>query len=210
MGLLNVYRQRDHSTRCMSWDDIEIGMLIGVNCMKALEPFKSQSTAKIFQAKQALPPVASEKFFRFSIAIRINCVGKMVIWGHFRGIMELLLNNYLGYFLVIEKTFVFLFTESAIKPTLLLHANVHQCFYEPESPVTTLKSGQPASNSRFAPVLQVDAHPCLVRWICSSLSLLLLLLLLLLSSSSFLFNIWNRSKTIRYTKMDYLNLEKNK
>ena len=206
MGLLNVCRQRDHSTRCMSWYDIEIGMLIGANCMKALEPFKSQfATAKIFQAKQVLPPVASEKFFRFSIAIRINCLGKMVIWGHFRGIMELLLNNYLGCFLVIEKTFVFLFTESAIKPTLLLHANVHQCFYEPESPVTTLKSGQPASNSRFTPVLRVDTHPCSVRWICSSLLLLSLLLL-----SSFLFNIWNRSKTVSHTKMDYLNLEKNK
>ena len=33
-------------------------------------------------------------------------------------------------------------------------------------------------------------------------------LVLLLLSSSLLFNIWNRSKPISHTKMDYLNLEK--
>ena len=57
-----------------------------------------------------------------------------------------------------EKTFFFLFKESAVKPTPLLNANFQmpwhtkcnqwywqrpECFYEPESPVTTLKSGQP-------------------------------------------------------------------
>ena len=92
-----------------------------------------------------------QKLSKFSIAICKNCVGKMLI------IMELLLNNYLGHFLIIEKTFVFLFVKSAIKPIPLLHANFKmpwhtecnrlnwcwpECFYEPESPVTTPKSGQ--------------------------------------------------------------------
>ena len=36
--------------------------------------------------------------------------------------MELLLNNYLGHFLIIEKTFAFLFIEKAIKATPLLQA----------------------------------------------------------------------------------------
>ena len=112
-------------------------------------------TAKILWAKQTLVPAAGEK--TFSIAICLNCMGKILIWGHFCYIMELLLNNYLGHFLIIETTFVFLFIESAIKPTPLLHANVQMpcctecnqsnwqwsdCFYEPESPVTTPKSGQ--------------------------------------------------------------------
>ena len=72
-------------------------------------------------------------------------------------------NNYLGHFLIIEKTFVFLFIQSAIKPTPLLYANVQmpwrteckrsnwwrpECFYEPESPVTTPKSGQPKLPNR--------------------------------------------------------------
>ena len=58
---------------------------------------------------------------------------------------------------IFEKTFVFLFKESAIKPTPLLHANFQipwqtkcnqsnwwrpECFYEPESPVATPKSSQ--------------------------------------------------------------------
>ena len=116
------------------------------------------ATAKNFWAKWTLPPAAGEKFFKFSIAICLNCVWKMLIWGHFCSIMELLLNNYLGYFLIIIKALVFLFKESAIKPTTLLHANVQmswrtecnwsnwrrlECFYEPESPVTTPKSRQP-------------------------------------------------------------------
>ena len=96
----------------------------------------------------------------FSIAICIDYFGKMLIWGHFCSIMKLLLNNYLGHFLIIEKTF-FYFIESAINLTPLLHANVQmpwrtecnrlnwwpECFYEAESPVTTstphlAKSGQ--------------------------------------------------------------------
>ena len=120
---------------------------------------KNFTTTKILQAKQALLSTAGEKFFKFSIAICINCIGKMLIWGHFHGIMELLLNNYLGHWniLILVKTFVFLIIESAIKPTPLLHANFQmprhtkcnrsywwqpECFYEPESPVTTPKSGQ--------------------------------------------------------------------
>ena len=118
---------------------------------------KILTTTKILRAKRVLPPAAGEKYLKFSIAICINCVGKMLIWGHFRGITELLLNNYLGHFLIIEKTFVFLSTESAIKPTPFLHANVQmpwrtecnrsnwrqpECFHEPESPVTTPKGGQ--------------------------------------------------------------------
>ena len=59
-----------------------------------------------------------QKLSKFSIAICKTCVGKMLI------IMELLLNNYLGHFLIIEKTFVFLCIKSAIKPTPMLHANV--------------------------------------------------------------------------------------
>ena len=62
------------------------------------------ATAKIFRAKGALLPAAGEKLFKFSIAICINGVGKMLIWGNFRGIIELLLNNYLEHFLIIEKT----------------------------------------------------------------------------------------------------------
>ena len=105
-------------------------------------------------------PLQVRDFFKCSIVICINCIGKMLIWGHFHGIMELLLNNYLGHsnILILVKTFVFLIIESAIKPTPLLHANFQmtrhtkcnrsywwqpECFYEPESPVTTPKSGQP-------------------------------------------------------------------
>ena len=62
---------------------------------KVMETF---TTTKILRVKQALPPTASKKFFQFSIAICINCIGKMLIWGHFCVIMELLLNNYLGHF----------------------------------------------------------------------------------------------------------------
>ena len=82
------------------------------------------ATTKVLQVKQALLPGTCEKFFKFSIAICINCIGKMPIWGHFHMIRELLLNNYLGHFLIIEKTFVFLCIKSAIKPTPMLHANV--------------------------------------------------------------------------------------
>ena len=39
----------------------------------------------------------AELMNKFSIAICINCVGKMLIGGHFCSIMELLLNYYLGY-----------------------------------------------------------------------------------------------------------------
>ena len=107
--------------------------------------------------KWTLLLVARKKMFKFSIAICINCIEKILIWGHFHGIMKLLLNNFLGHFLIIEKTFAFLFIESAIKATPLLHANVQmswrtecnwsnwwrpECFYEPESPVTTPESGQ--------------------------------------------------------------------
>ena len=96
---------------------------------------------------------ATMKSIKFSITICINFVGKMLIWDHFCDIMELSLNKYLGYFLII-----FLFIESAIKPRPLLHANIQillrtecnwsnwwwpECFYEPESSVTTPKSGQP-------------------------------------------------------------------
>ena len=93
----------------------------------------------------------------FNIMICTNCIEKMLLWVHFRGIMELLLNNDLGHFLIIEKNFVFLSSWSAIKPTPLLHVKFQmlwstkcnqsnwqwpKCFYEPESPVTTLTSGQ--------------------------------------------------------------------
>ena len=116
------------------------------------------ATTKILPAKRAFLPTAGEKFFKFSIAICITCIGKMLVWGHFCSVMQLLLNNYLGCFLIIKKTFVFLFIESVIKITPLLHANVQmpyrikcnrliwrrpECFYEPESPVTTMKSDQP-------------------------------------------------------------------
>ena len=46
---------------------------------------------------------------KFSIAICINCIGKMLLWAHFCGIMELLFNNYLGHFLIIEKKICFSF-----------------------------------------------------------------------------------------------------
>ena len=120
---------------------------------------KKFATAKILQAKQALLPAAGENFFKFSIVICINCDGKMLIWGHFHGIMELLLNNYLGHWDILSlRKLVFLFKESAIKATPLLHATFQmpwrtecnwsnwwrpKCFYEPESPVTTPKSSQP-------------------------------------------------------------------
>ena len=71
--------------------------------------------------------------------------------------MELLLSNYLGHWdiLIVEKTFIFLFMESTIKPTLLPHANVQmpwctecnqsnrwqpECFYELESPSQSFQS----------------------------------------------------------------------
>ena len=61
------------------------------------------ATAKILHPKRILPVAAGKKIFKFSIAICINCVGEMLI------IMELLLNNYLGHFSIIEKTFGFSF-----------------------------------------------------------------------------------------------------
>ena len=112
-----------------------------------------------------MPPAGGEKCFKFSIAICISCVGKMLISVHFRGIMELLLNNYLRHSLIIEKTFLFI--EIAIKPAPVLHPNVQmpwrtecnrsnwrrpECFYEPESPVTTPKSGQSKLPIRNIPV----------------------------------------------------------
>ena len=71
------------------------------------------ATAKILRAKRASSPAASKIFSMFSIQICINCVGKML-----RGIMELLLNNYLVHFLIIEKIFDFLFIESAVSQHL--------------------------------------------------------------------------------------------
>ena len=44
---------------------------------------------------------------KLSITICINCVGKMLLWGYFYAIMELLLNNYSGHFLIIEKKIFF-------------------------------------------------------------------------------------------------------
>ena len=132
-------------------------LLTSLSLILGAKLIKIFTTAKILLAKQALLPAASEKFFKFSIVICLNCIWKMLIWGHFCNIMKLWLNNYLGHFLIIEKTFVFLFIESAIKPTPLLLANVQmlqrtkcnqsnwwwtECFYEPESPVIILKSGQ--------------------------------------------------------------------
>ena len=89
--------------------------------------------------------------------ICINCIGKMLLWGHVCGIIELLLNNYLGHFLIIEKKIYFSFHVKCNKDNTLLHANIQmpwctecnrsnrqcpKCFYEPESPGTTSKSGQ--------------------------------------------------------------------
>ena len=106
-----------------------------------------------FTGTKLIKIFATMKSIKFSITICINFVGKMLIWDHFCDIMELSLNKYLGYFLII-----FLFIESAIKPRPLLHANIQillrtecnwsnwwwpECFYEPESSVTTPKSGQP-------------------------------------------------------------------
>ena len=124
-------------------------MIAGAELMKIF------ATAKVFRGKWALLPTLVKRCFKFSIAICMNCVGKMLIWGHFWGVMELLLKNYLGHFLTIEKTFDFLFLESAIKPTSF---NIQmpcrtecnrsnwwqpECFYEPASPFTTLESGKP-------------------------------------------------------------------
>ena len=96
----------------------------------------------------------------------VNCLGVKIdinLSCNFCSILELLLNINLGHFLIIEKTFVLLFTESAIKPTPLLHANIQrpwhtecnqskwwwpECFYEPDSSVTTPKSGQPKLSIR--------------------------------------------------------------
>ena len=88
--------------------------------------------------------------------ICINCIGKMLLWGHVPGIIELLLNNHLGHFLIIEKKNCFSFHIKCNKDNTLLHANIQmpwcpecnqsnqqcpKCFYKPESPVTTSKSG---------------------------------------------------------------------
>ena len=43
---------------------------------KVMEIF---TTAKILEVKQALSPTANKKIFKFSIAICINCIGKMLI-----------------------------------------------------------------------------------------------------------------------------------
>ena len=51
------------------------------------ELIKDFATTKILWAKRAMPLATGKKSFKFSIT---------VIWGHFCGIMELLLNNYLG------------------------------------------------------------------------------------------------------------------
>ena len=136
-----------------NWHSAITYQLTGLAGAKLMAIF---TTVKILWAKQALLPAAGEIFLKFKIAIHINCLEKMLIWGHFRGIVELLLNIYLGHFLIIGKIFVFLFIESAIKPTPLLQVNVQmpwhteynrsncrwpECFYEPASPVTTPKSG---------------------------------------------------------------------
>ena len=130
------------------------------------------------RVKQALLLVAGKKYFKFSIAICINCMGNMLIWGHFCGIMELLLHNYLGHgdILIIEKTFVSVFIESAIKPTSLLHADVQNALaYRMQltklaatwmflwTRVTSHHSKEwpaEASNLQYALVLRVDSHPC--------------------------------------------------
>ena len=57
---------------------------------------------------------------KFSIAICINCIGKMLLWGHFCGMMELLLNKYLGHFLIIEKKFYFSFHIKCSKANTLI------------------------------------------------------------------------------------------
>ena len=59
----------------------------------------------------------------------VNCLGVKIdinLSCNFCNILELLLNNNLGHFLIIEKTFVLLFIESAIKPTPLLYANIQR------------------------------------------------------------------------------------
>ena len=114
---------------------------------------KNFATAKILRVKQDLRPAAGEKIFKFSIAICINCVAKMFIWGHFRGIMELLLNNYLGHWdiLIFEKTFAFLIVKSAIKPTPLLHANF-------QMPWRTKCPGAPNATDRIGGDLNISMN----------------------------------------------------
>ena len=57
----------------LKYINIRIKILAGVELMKTF------ATAKNLRATQALLPGADEKFFKLSIAIFINCIGKMLI-----------------------------------------------------------------------------------------------------------------------------------
>ena len=82
--------QGQHSARRL----VNFGLL--VKMFAGLELTKNFATAKILRVKRASPSTAGEKCFKFNMEICINCVKKMLIRSHFRGIMQLLLNNYLG------------------------------------------------------------------------------------------------------------------
>ena len=70
-------------------------ILFGVTVSTSRDPiYETFHHHKNPASEAALLSTAGEKFFKFSIAICINCVRKMLISGHFHGIMELLLNNY--------------------------------------------------------------------------------------------------------------------
>ena len=87
-------------------------------------------------------------------------------------------------------------------------------FFEPANLLKSNSSSSPKQNCYWKLLLKVLSVLFLKK--CTKKSLkshktfcLLQIYLLLLLLLSLLFNIWNRSKTISHTKMDYLNLEKN-
>ena len=66
-------------------------------------------TIKIFVSEVSF---AGCRRWKFSIMICINCVGKILVWGRFCSIIEMLLNN-LEHFLIIEKKNLFFFSHKA-------------------------------------------------------------------------------------------------
>ena len=98
--------------------------------------------AKILRAKRALPPAAGKFFVKFNVAICTNCVGKMLIWGHFCVIWNCCST------IIWDIWDIWTLTFGHANVQMPWYAECNQsnwrrpeCFYKPESPVTTSKSG---------------------------------------------------------------------
>ena len=97
--------------------------------MKKIIPLQGQINESFCHRKNFVSKVsfASCPRRKFSIAIFVNCIEKILLWGHFHSIMELLLSNYLWHFLIIEKKICFFFSHKVQQSLLSCYMLTSKC-----------------------------------------------------------------------------------